>query len=238
MDEKVGCEKCDHTGWVETPEGMAKCECLKRSQERRKYALFRQRSGLVGRLTEKTFENYRPLTPSQRRALEVATKGGSFYLYGDWGVGKTHLLAASVNEALKRGQEASLVSVPWLLQAIRDDVVSGNNGDGSKYDLFRLACEIPYLALDDLGKEKVTDFVKEKIFMVFDVREINGLRTSVSSNLDPNVLYNDDIVDPAVLSRIRGMCGPESIIEVQGRDYRQHGPTKPEVVKPVRTMVK
>jgi DNA replication protein DnaC len=214
---------------------MVKCECLKRSQERRKYALFRQRSGLVGGLTKKTFENYKPLTPSQQKALEVAARGTSFYLYGDWGVGKTHLLAASVNEALKRGQEASLVSVPWLLQAIREEMASRGNGDEGRYDLFRLACEIPYLALDDLGKEKVTDFVKEKIFMIFDVREINGLRTSVSSNLDPDVLFNEDIVDPAVLSRIRGMCGPENIIEVEGRDYRQYGPTRPSG-KPVHTV--
>lgn len=217
----IGCPACNYSGWKPTGRGMVRCDCLKAAIEEEKYRMLLERSGLKGRLKDKGFSNYTPLNSSQKKALAVARKGGSFFLSGPWGVGKTHLLAASVDDALKRGQQAALISVPWLLEEIRTDMFSGNHGPAGQ-NLFRLACEIPYLSLDDLGKERVTDFVAEKIFMLFDTRETHGLRTSVTSNFSLKQLHDGQFVDDSVISRICGICG-ESIVKIEGKDYRRHG---------------
>jgi len=219
--EGVGCPACDYTGWKRTANGMVRCDCLKTAIEGRRYQAILERSGLRGSLKAKTFSNYRPLNSSQKKALDVARNRGSFFLSGPWGVGKTHLLAASVTEALGRGQQAALISVPWLLEEIRSNAFRKNSaGDG--VDLFKLACRIPYLALDDLGKERITDFAAEKMFMLFDTRETYQLRTSVTSNFGLKELFDAELVDGAVISRICGICG-KAIVRIEGKDYRRHG---------------
>jgi intein/homing endonuclease len=129
----------------------------------------------------------------------------------------THLLAASVNEAVKNGVGAVFFSVPWLLQKIRDDLFSNR-----PIGVMDVVSDVEYLALDDLGKEKATDMVQEKLFMILDRREIDGLRTSVTSNYDPETLRRDK-VDGAIVSRIVGMC---DVIVLEGDDYRFHGRKK------------
>ena len=59
-----------------------------------------EQSGLLGSLRQKSFENYFPRTRKQKDALAKVKAGGSFFIIGPWGTGKSHLLAASVSDAL------------------------------------------------------------------------------------------------------------------------------------------
>lgn len=211
------CEKCRDTGWVDGPDGMKRCECFEKKLRLARAQKLVEQSGLRGSLLKKSFENYHPKTKQQKDALERVKKGGSFFLIGDWGIGKTHLLAASVNEAVKDGVSAVFFSVPWLLQMIRDDLFSNR-----PIGVMDIVCDVEYLALDDLGKEKATETVQEKLFMILDRREIEGLRTSVTSNYDPDTLRRDK-VDGAIVSRIIGMC---SLIVLEGEDFRCRGKRK------------
>jgi DNA replication protein DnaC len=165
----------------------------------------------MGSLREKTFDNYHPKTPKQKRARDEMTRDGSFFLIGLPGRGKTHLLAASVNAAMGQGVSAAFFSAPWLLQKIREDIMASE-----KLQILENCCEIEYLAIDDLGKEKPSDTVQEKLFMIFDRREILGLRTSVTSNYDPETLSRERL-DGAIVSRLLGMC---QVLFLDGDDYR------------------
>jgi DNA replication protein DnaC len=213
----VKCPKCNDSLWVESTGGMVRCDCFEKKVKLARVQTLAQQSGLRGSLLKKSFENYHPKTKQQEEVLEKVKKGGSFFLIGDFGVGKTHLLAASVNEAVKNGVSAVFFSVPWLLQMIRDDLFSNR-----PIGVMDIVCDVEYLALDDLGKEKATETVQEKLFMILDRREIGGLRTSVTSNYDPDTLRRDK-VDGAIVSRIIGMC---SLIVLEGEDYRWRGKKK------------
>ena len=212
---KKKCE-CDGTGWVSVPgTNMVKqCVCLREEVLRRKMERLMDQSGLVGSLREKTFENYHPKTPKQKKAREEMMKDGSFFLIGLPGRGKTHLLAASVNAAMTQGVSVAFFSAPWLLKKIREDLMSDE-----KLQVLESCCEIEYLAIDDLGKEKPSETVQEKLFMIFDRREILGLRTSVTSNYDPETLSKERL-DDAIVSRLLGMC---RVLYLDGDDYRKKG---------------
>lgn len=205
------CPKCHDTLWVENTAGMVRCECYEKKIMLAKAQKLVEQSGLRGSLLKKSFGNYHPRTQQQREALSRVKKGGSFFLIGNWGVGKTHLLAASVNEAIKNGIGAVFFSVPWLFQMIRDDLFSNR-----PIGVMDIVCAVEYLALDDLGKEKATETVQEKLFMILDRREVDGLRTSLTSNYDPDTLARDK-VDGAIISRIVGMC---EVVVLEGDDYR------------------
>jgi len=210
--EKPNCEVCGDTGWIEKSGGMVQCECVARKAKQHRMKVIIEQSGLIGSLKEKTFDNFIPKSKQQKYVLEQVKKGDSFFLVGPFGTGKTHLLAASVNEALKRGVMAVFFSVPWLLEIIRGDLLSGK-----KIGIMEKVCEVEYLALDDLGKEKPTDTVQEKLFMILDRREVCGLRTSVTSNLGPETLASERL-DGAIISRITGMC---QLLLLEGSDYRK-----------------
>ena len=211
------CEKCGDSTWIETPEGMKRCSCFERKIKLARARKLVEQSSLRGSLLKKSFENYHPKTKQQKEALEKVKKGGSFFLIGNWGVGKSHLLAASVNEALENGVSAMFFSVPWLLQKIREDLFSNR-----PIGVMDIVCDVEYLALDDLGKEKATETVQEKLFMILDRREIDGLRTSVTSNFDPDTLRSEK-VDGAIVSRLLGMC---DVVVIEGPDYRSQGKKK------------
>lgn len=203
--------KCNDTLWVDGTGGMVRCDCY---EKKLKLAIAQKlvaQSGLRGSLLRKRFDNYHPKTKQQKEALDKVKKGGSFFLIGPFGTGKSHLLAASVNEAIKTGVSAVFFSVPWLLQMIRDDLFSNR-----PIGVMDIVCGVEYLALDDLGKEKATETVQEKLFMILDRREIDGLRTSVTSNYDPDTLARER-VDGAIVSRIVGIC---QVVALEGEDYR------------------
>lgn len=209
---EIQCSACQDTGWVMKGSLAVQCECVRERAKKTRMQDLVARSGLKGSLLEKSFDNYVAKTKQQKDASEYVRHGGSFFLIGDFGVGKTHLLAASVNDALGKGVAAVFFSVPWLLQMIREDLLSNR-----PIGILEKVCEVEYLALDDLGKEKPSETVQEKLFMIIDRREVDGLRTSVTSNLDPETLGREKI-DGAIVSRLMGMC---KLLVLEGEDHRR-----------------
>lgn len=205
------CTECGGEEWIETKDGWKRCVCLEKKIKTARTKRLVENCGLNGALLTKSFDNYLPKNKEQKVALEKIRSGGSFFIIGPFGTGKTHLLAASVNDAVSKEVNVLFFSVPWLLKRIREDMFSGK-----PMDVLDTVCGVEYLALDDLGKEKPSDSVQEKLFMIIDRRDIEGLRTSVTSNLDPDTL-SDERLDGAIISRLRGMC---EVIVLEGEDFR------------------
>lgn len=208
----TGCKLCDDTGWIIEGRAARRCKCTEAEDKRIKFAQLHEHSGLRGALLHKSFDNFVPKTKAQKVALEKVRSGGNFFLIGPWGTGKTHLLAASVNDAIRKGVNAAFFSVPWLLNIIRADLFSNR-----PIGILEKVCEVEYLALDDLGKEKPSETVQEKMFMIFDRREIDGLRTAVTSNYVPETLVSEKL-DGAIIDRIVGMC---EVILLEGESHRK-----------------
>lgn len=153
-------------------------------------------SNLGERFSKSTFELFLDRNGSET-AYKVAVKyvktfkewnGESLILWGEPGNGKTHLAAAIVNELSKKGYIVVFQSVPELLQRIRSTFNSENKENETQIMRALLECDL--LILDDIGAEKTTEWVEEKLFNIIDGRYRKELPTLYTSNLEPKELKN------------------------------------------------
>ncbi len=153
-------------------------------------------SNLGERFSKSTFESFLNRNGSET-AYKVAVKyvktfkewnGESLMLWGEPGNGKTHLAAAIVNVLSKKGYIVVFQSVPELLQRIRSTFNSENKENETQIMRALLECDL--LILDDIGAEKTTEWVEEKLFNIIDGRYRKELPTLYTSNLEPKELKN------------------------------------------------
>ena len=147
--------------------------------------------------------------------------------YGATGTGKTLLAAIVAQEKMKRDVSVIFVSVPDLLMDIRESFGTGRMGE-----ILRSVRQVPCLILDDLGAERMSEWVAEQVFSVINYRSQNLLQTIITSNYGLKALAErmgsatkgkeaeGDMQGRRILSRICGMC---HIVEVNGRDFRMRG---------------
>lgn len=105
------------------------------------------------------------------------------------GVGKSHAAYAAGNRAVSAG----LWTLAWTAIKFNDAIRPGN--DDTAYDV---AQECDLLLLDDLGREKVSEWTLERLQSVLDARWSNEKRTIITTNLsgaDLLTRYGDALVD-------------------------------------------
>jgi len=107
------------------------------------------------------------------------------------GNGKTHPAAAPANHLLAQGRAVFFVTTPELLAMIRDGFDSGQ-----VEDLIGLCQRAPWLVVDDLGTERLTDWAAEVLFRIFNARYVARAHTLVASNVRP-----EDLAEPRLRSR-------------------------------------
>lgn len=94
--------------------------------------------------------------------------------------GKTHLALAICRKWLDRGEPARYAYVPLLMDELRKGFsLEGEHSYDRQFEFF---CNVPLLVLDDLGVEKRSDWVSEKLDTIVDYRCIRGLPLVVTTN--------------------------------------------------------
>jgi len=199
------CQHCMDSGWrrVDLPgsAGMRQCECVVEKARRRALALIPER------FRDSSFESFKPRDPKQQRALSQMRKdsGGSFYLTGAYGNGKTHLLYAQYRELVTVGQVRCHVrTTRELVEELRraefdEDFVSPVIAAASR--------RAPYhLFWDDIDKLKLTEFKTEVLFDLVDslYRQKHGL--TVTGNYSMRDLVEHERMHPAIVRRLDDMC--------------------------------
>ena len=150
-------------------------------------------SGIGPRHQAASFDNF-TATSTSRPVVEVCrafvtgfpTNGAGLTLGGPAGTGKTHLAAAVTRALIDRGHSAVLVNVPWFLLTARGTFAENNRL--SFDDVLELITTCAHLTLDDLGRERQTDWVQETLYMIVDARYQRCRATSVTTNLPLNAL--------------------------------------------------
>jgi len=176
-------------------------------------------SQLPQRLKGCTFEAYEvkgkgeDIAKAKGLARVALDEGSSLVLAGTAGVGKTHLASAMILERIKDGHPSLFLSVPEFLQALRDEM---NGGGGN---LFDQAKGTPFLVLDDLGAERGSAWVGEKIYTLINYRYSQQLQTVITTNrMNPTDLAESlGEQGQRIISRLAQMG---TWVKVAGKDYR------------------
>jgi DNA replication protein DnaC len=165
-------------------------------------------------LAEKSFATFQ--SERQPEAYELAQAFaaalvGTLSLYGDFGTGKTHLLAAIANAASAAGRTCRFASVVSLFDALQERIQTGQD----YHELVRKAIEAPLLVLDDLDKLKPSEFREETLYKILNGRSIAGLPMAFSANRAPDELVR--WIGEAGRSRLMARLIP---VPMNGSDYR------------------
>lgn len=137
------------------------------------------------------------------------------YLYGDTGVGKTHLmvcLARQLNDMI-------VIKLGTLLELVRS---SYNGKNIIEHKLLDDVYNIPYLALDDLGTESFIknggdNFNQRILYNIVENRCLDKKPTFYTSNYSLSDLYTKRGVEQRTIDRIAGSC---EFIKLSGESYR------------------
>ena len=238
-----GCtgESCKQTSqgmipMVETSHGrffhvLSPCKHERNRRERLRMARLFASAHIPRAYETDTFADYE-VTGGNKGAVDAARmmvdgEIGGLFIHGVRGTGKTKLAAIIANERARAGHPVLFASVPDLMADIRASFDGGKTAE-----TVQAVKEAPFLVLDDLGSEKMSEWVGEQLFCIVNHRYNELLQTVVTSNYNPTQIIRrmatvdskgnviDDIQGQRIMSRIYGMC---ERVEIKGADWRMKG---------------
>lgn len=185
--------------------GYYKCNCVIKQL---------QKAVLGERFIGASLDNYVPKNDSQKRAkgLLLSHPHGNFFLHGTLRAGKTHLLSALYSHALikEKKDDAVFVTDKDLKRAFLEKELDLKAG----YDFIPTSVTVDdirsgrlkTLFWDDIGKVKISDFVRQEIFALVDEIYKHKTRLVASSNFSLQELASEAMLGPSIVRRIDDVC--------------------------------
>lgn len=143
-------------------------------------------------------------------ASEVESSGQGLYLWGPNGTGKTHL-AVAITRTVKG---STFLNTLQLFDALKESYATKE-----PCKVFEQARWCKLLVLDDIGSERPSGWIQERLYALLNTRWDEMLPTVFTSNYSPKNLerhIDEDI--PRSASRILANC---ISIEIDGPDHRR-----------------
>ena len=225
IPDACGCETAKRT----TEEQNAAEEAKEREKTKaHEMARLRERweaSGMPEAWLERGLKQWHRSDPSREEAYDAAVVFGasllagkfprSLYIVGDIGAGKTFLSSCLCADLLRKGRRVLWRNVSDVLREIRACYDSRKTSEAEVIARFT---KPPVLVLDDLGKERPTEWAMEQLFCIINARYDAGKPLIVTTNYGGQDLvkrltprpdasgYADDTTARAIVDRLRGMA--------------------------------
>lgn len=167
---------------------MARCRCQNEEDRARRNEEMRWiQSNLPLGITRRTFDTFN-LREGTKEALAEAWdmasgKGGVLFLVGSTGTGKSHLLEAIGRHVLESRKDIDVryETSSGLLNRLREAASSSSDLDMA--ELWNWYQRREVLLLDDIGAEKPSEFVVERLTSLVDDRLRRGTSLAIATNL-------------------------------------------------------
>jgi DNA replication protein DnaC len=202
---------------IASPEGEAPDAAAVPEWQREFFVQHRLSSARIPRrFAGKTLDNFRGKDVMRRRLLAEAREfvhkfsfkdhfPSGLLMIGPVGSGKSHLAASILREVVAKGYSGLFYNSPDLLRDIR---ATFNNEPGgiSEDELLEEITMVDLLVLDDVGAEKISEFVLDRFYLIVNKRYEECKPLIVTTNLDEETLRNR--LGERVVSRLYEMCSP------------------------------
>jgi len=227
-------EKVDFFGRIKTFT-YPTCDC--REKQKRRKALKEEGTklknkirtikdcGIGKRFKHKTFANfdhsqnykgYRACLDYARNFPLMLKEGKGLLLYGVVGSGKTHLAGAIVDHIARLHKRQ--LKLPDIIFSSSVNILSEIRLGYKNQEAEEICANYErtmLLIIDDLGTEKVTDWVHELFYRIIDYRYSNLKPTIITTNFQMSEIA--ERLGDRFVSRIREMCKG---VKFEGKDWR------------------
>ncbi|MDD7516633.1 ATP-binding protein [Ruminococcus flavefaciens] len=217
LDMHYTCPVCSDTGY----NGDRFCECFRSlcgklaADELNKSSQLKLSSFNSFSLSYYSGENYfamkKILEYTMQYAATFSPTSKSILMFGQTGLGKTHLSLAIANVVLEKGYSVIYDSAINVLRNIEKEHFSYEHSS----EMIDLVMDTDLLILDDMGTEYESQFYNATIYNIINTRLNCGKPSIISTNLDLSGIARR--YDKRVVSRIISMY---SCLEFKGEDVR------------------
>ena len=206
---------------------LKQCDKLRQKQAEDHLARLFQYARIPKRYADASWDSYQ-ITSDNERAVRAAKwvitepqKG--LYIYGGRGTGKTMLASIIAKEKAAAGKTVLFESVSDLLSELRRSYQENKTAE-----IVATAQKVPCLILDDLGAERMNEWVGEVLYSLINYRYNEELQTILTSNYKLDDLQHkmvtisksgdrDTCQGQRITSRIADLC---YAVEITGQDRR------------------
>lgn len=142
---------------------------------------------------------------------DMKKQGKGLLLWGTVGSGKSYLSACIANELIDKGYSVLYRSFVDLATRMHDYGVT-------EADVIDDVCKPALFVLDDLGAERKTEWMQEKVLQIINARLERNLPIIVTTNITLEDMANEKETQQArIYNRVMEMCNP---VKVVGSSWR------------------
>lgn len=212
-----------------------RCNCIKAQEywnkqdkieyEKQKKSRYREiinriykQSYMEKNLQSKNFENFR-INPNNKEAIKVAkdytekciknNEDNGLIITGMSGQGKTHLASAIANKLIEQNKIVLMGRLTTLLDMIKETF---RDNTKSENELIELYSNVDLIIIDDLGTEKISNWVLEKLYTIIQNRCEKGLPIVITTRFNKKGLIErfeksqDKDLANATIEKLYQMC--------------------------------